>query len=208
MALPSHSIFRYGILFLNTNADMIIGVTGYIRAGKTECGNYLSQTFGFYRDSFGAVVREEAQEQNITPTRENLQRLGYEFPLLKGNPGIWAERISERLQGMGYAVIEGIRNPVDIDVLQKLHGFRLLGVVASFERRYQRHLHAEHLIDSPFQRKRFEEIDKRDQGRDTHGYGQSSSLCLHAANIILQNDKGLPHFYDSIGDALGMFLNL
>ena len=114
---------------------MIIGITGPIASGKSVFVDMLIERgFVYYRLS--DEVREEAKKLEIPIERTALQNLGNAMREKFGN-GYWAERLSKKMgQGKNY-VIDGIRNPGEIESLKKLVNFVLIGVDAPIEKRFQ-----------------------------------------------------------------------
>ena len=92
---------------------MIVGITGPLASGK----NVLVQMFvekGFKRITLSEEVREEARKKGIEIERTNLQDLGNEMRQLYG-PGHWARRLIAKIDAGKNYVIEGIKNPGEID---------------------------------------------------------------------------------------------
>lgn len=115
---------------------MLIGLTGPNAAGKGEVAALLAAR-GLPVYSLSDVVRERARELGLGVDRETLIRLGRELRE-SGGPGVLAERILARLEPR--AVVDSIRSPFEVQVLRQRPDFRLLGVDAPVEIRWQRAL--------------------------------------------------------------------
>jgi len=112
---------------------MIVGITGFICAGKGELRDMLANGYGFDKTvSFYDVVREELIRRGMEENRENLQHVG-DVHRMDTHGGIWAEKIIEKtgrrkLRSNDY-VIEGIRNPEEIMEFRDLSSkFVLIGI--------------------------------------------------------------------------------
>lgn len=115
---------------------MIIGLTGRIAAGKGFIKDFLEK-IGFEYHTISDVVREEAAKREIEITRKNLQDLGNEVRNKEG-PGAWARRIIEKFESGKNYIIDGIRNPGEVEELRKIKDFFLIAVDAPQEKRYER----------------------------------------------------------------------
>jgi dephospho-CoA kinase len=161
-----------------------VGLTGPNASGKGEVSLILGEA-GFSRHSLSDVVREEATRQGLDHSRESLIRTGT-WLREKFGPGILAERILPILGDR--SVVDSIRNPGEIQVLRRLPGFRLIGVDAPIELRFERsRLRAragdgETLED--FQKKESLELAGE-------GPGQQLRVCLSMADEVILNDGTL-----------------
>tara|TARA_Y100000310_G_scaffold335438_1_gene417515 strand:+ start:518 stop:1087 length:570 start_codon:yes stop_codon:yes gene_type:complete len=168
---------------------MLIGVTGRISAGKGEVAKYFKEK-GFICTSLSFAVREEAKKENIDVStekgRKKLQDLGNLLRNREG-AGVWAKRIKDTLQDSEDYIIEGIRNPAEIEELRKTEGFYLISVDAPQEERYKRFLKRAKPSD-PKTWERFLEMDKRDFGEEDP-LGQQVGKCMEIADFHLINDS-------------------
>jgi len=115
---------------------MIIGLTGKNGSGKTEVCEYLKSRSFAYR-SLSDEIREEIRRQGREIEREILIEVGNQLRKEFG-PGVLAERILEGLEDGQNYVIDSIRNPSEVEVLQKSGNFTLLMIEADPEIRFQR----------------------------------------------------------------------
>lgn len=115
---------------------MLIGLTGPNAAGKGEVAQLLAAR-GFSLFSLSDVVRERARELGLGVDRTTLIRIGQDLRA-EGGPGVLAERILPRLPEN--AAVDSIRSPFEVEVLRRRADFRLLGVDAPVETRWQRAL--------------------------------------------------------------------
>ena len=164
---------------------MIIGITGPIASGKSVFVDMLIERgFVYYRLS--DEVREEAKKLEIPIERTALQNLGNAMREKFGN-GYWAERLSKKMeQGKNY-VIDGIRNPGEIESLKKLGNFVLIGVDAPIEKRFQWIL-ARNKDTDPKALEEIKAMESRDRGAGEASHGQQSQKCYEMANAYVMND--------------------
>ena len=115
---------------------MIIGLTGKNGSGKGEGVKFLQER-GFQSLSLSDVLREEAQKQGKSVTREFLVELGNRIRQEFG-PGELAERIFARLDPEKNYVIDSIRHPAEVQVFKRRRDFYLLNIQAPQKLRFER----------------------------------------------------------------------
>jgi dCMP deaminase len=167
---------------------MIIGLTGSLAAGKGVVSEFLKSK-GFVYLSLSDELREIAKERKIEITRKNLQDLGNLLREEEGS-GFLAERIYEKIINQCYkkAVIDGIRNPAELDVLRKIRHFYLISVDAPQEIRFKR-LILRNRESDPITWQDFLIIDQKDKGEGEPKTGQRVSDCMKFADYHLINDS-------------------
>ena len=116
---------------------MIIGLTGSLAAGKGVVSNFLREK-GFVYLSLSDELRVIAKEKKIEVTRESLQNLGNQLRENFGS-GILAQRIYDKIANQEYkkAIVDGIRNPAEVELIQK-HGGILVEVHSAQKTRFER----------------------------------------------------------------------
>ena len=164
---------------------MIIGITGPIASGKSVLVEMLIEKgFAYYRLS--DEVREEAKKLETPIERKALQDLGNIMRERYGN-GYWAERLLLKIAPDKNYVIDGIRNPGEIEVLKKKGNFILIGVDAPLDERFKRIL-ARNKDSDPKTLDEIKAIDARDRGVGESNFGQQSMRCYELADAYLNND--------------------
>jgi dephospho-CoA kinase len=164
---------------------MIIGITGPIASGKTVLVEMLIEK-GFIYHKLSEEVRDEAKKLGIPIERKALQDLGNAMREKFGN-GYWAERIIKKIGlGKNY-VIDGIRNPGEVEAFKKLGSFFLIGVDAAIERRLQWIL-ARNKDSDPKTLEEIKAMDARDRGVGEASHGQQSEKCYGMADVYISND--------------------
>ncbi|MBM3234166.1 hypothetical protein FJZ19_03660 [Candidatus Pacearchaeota archaeon] len=167
---------------------MIIGLTGSLASGKGVVSDFLKKQ-GFVYLSLSDELREIAKEMKIELTRENLQNLGNKLREERG-AGVLAELVAEKIKNQQYrkAIIDGIRNPAEVNFLRKLKNFHLISVDAPQETRFRR-LVARNRESDPKIWVDFLKVDERDKGIGEAETGQGVGKCMALADFSLINDS-------------------
>lgn len=167
---------------------MIIGVTGPIASGKSVLAQMLVEK-GFIRLTLSEEVREEARKLGLPIERTTLQNLGNEMRVKYGN-GYWAKRLVTKMEENKNYIIEGIRNPGEIEELRKLRNFILIGVNAPIERRID-WIRARNKDSDPKNIEGIKAIDSRDRGFGESHSGQRTEDCFSMADSYIFNNTDL-----------------
>lgn len=178
---------------------MIIGITGAIASGKSVLVENLIEK-GFIYLKLSEEVREEAKKLSIAIERTALQDLGNARRAEFGT-GYWAKRVLARVEKDKNYVIDGIRNPGEIEVLKKDGNFVLVGMDAPIEKRLQ-WIIARNKDSDPKTIEEIKAIDARDRGIGEAEHGQQSSKCYELADVYIQNDGTLEELSKKINDVL------
>jgi len=176
---------------------VIVGLTGSNASGKGEAASYLrTKDFKYY--SLSDILREEAKKSGIEPLRENLIRLGNELRR-KNTPSYLASMIRERLIEPGDYIVDSIRNPAEVEALQKEKGFILLGIDAPVEVRFKRSLKRKRPGDAETLRD-FIEKEKKENIDDPEN--QQLKKCIEMADPVIVNDSNIEEFHRKIDEAI------
>jgi len=170
---------------------MIIGLTGSISAGKQEVTNHLLEK-GFDYLSLSKEVRRIARLSNIDINdeegRRRLQDLGNRLRQERGI-GYLAELVVERIrdQEYGRTIVDGVRNPGEVQVLRKLEDFYLISIDAPRKSRFE-WLKGRDRPSDPKTWEEFVKVDDRDKGIGESDLGQAVGKCMELANYAIWND--------------------
>jgi len=180
---------------------MIIGLTGTKGSGKGTVADYLVSK-GFHYFSLSEIVREEARKKYATPMAKQLIETGN---LLRetGGPGILSEMLLPQIK-LGNYVIDGIRNPAEVEVLRQLKGFVLISVDADRKTRYER-IVSRGREDKPKTYKDFVEIDERDLGKNEPQSGQRVKDTMSLADAIIINEGSIQELQWKVDAVLSKF---
>ena len=165
---------------------MIVGVTGPIASGKSVLAEMLVDK-GFIRLTLSEEVRDEARKRNLAIERTNLQNLGNEMRQKYGN-GYWAERLIAKVKPGKNYVIEGIRNPGEVESLRKLRNFVLIGVTAPIDQRLH-WIMGRNKDSDPKSLNAIRAIDARDRGVGEGESGQHTDACFELADSYIHNNS-------------------
>jgi dephospho-CoA kinase len=165
---------------------MIIGVTGRIGSGKGEVVKFfLKKNFIYF--TLSQILREELEKQGVEITRKNLQDIG-DLLRSKEGPGALIKRLLNKLEPGKNYIIDGIRNPGEIEVLRKLINFYLISVDSSQKQRFIRVLGRAKESD-PKTIEDFILIDERDFCDKENPFGQQVGKCMEQADFHIINDR-------------------
>ena len=168
---------------------MIIGLTGSLAAGKGIVSDFLKEKDFIYY-SLANEVRLAAEERRIEITRKNLQDLGNQLRKERGS-GVLAKLIYNKIhlypKEERKVIVDGIRNPAEVDKLKQFKDFYLVSVDAPADERFKRMCERKRESD-PKTWEEFLAIDKRDKGIGEKEFGQAVGKCMQMADYTLIND--------------------
>ena len=173
-----------------------VGVVGQIAVGKGVLVEYLTKKLGFTSFSLSSILHDELRQKGITDfTRKTLQDMGDELRQQEGD-SVLAKKAIKKLQSINGAhkyVIEGIRNPGEIEYLKKNPSFTLIGVKAKRDLRFKRLL----TRAKPWDPKTYDDfikVDRRDLGVGQKKSGQQVGKCLAYCDYVLTNNQDKQDF--------------
>lgn len=172
-----------------------IGVVGQIACGKGVLVDYLTKKLNFISFSLSSILHDELKKKNLKEfTRKTLQDKGDQLRKQYGDH-VLAKRAIQVLkkQHKNRVVIEGIRNPGEIEYLKKNPNFVLIGVKSKRELRFKRLLSRAKPWD-PKNWNDFVVVDRRDIGVGQIKSGQQVGKCLAYCDYVLTNNKDLKDF--------------
>lgn len=153
-------------------------------SGKTTVIEALKK-LGYKVVTLSDMVREEARKRGIEEERENLMAVGQSLREEFG-AGILATRALEKIGKEDMWVVDGIRNPAEVDELRKHPNFVLIANTAPEQA----------IIDRIFFRKRADDtLDKeairkklrREMGEGEPPDGQQVGKCIEMADYVFEN---------------------
>jgi dephospho-CoA kinase len=135
----------------------VIGIVGPVRAGKTTVTKYLVERYGYSLASNSAILRAILSDMGVEQTRDNLSVLGNSLFSMFGNDLLARYRI-ETL-GLDRIVVDGIRYSEELTRYRTIPQFKLLGVRAADEARFERALlNSEEFKDKELTRVKFDQM--------------------------------------------------
>jgi dephospho-CoA kinase len=165
---------------------MIIGITGPMASGKTTVIEALKK-LDYKVVTLSDMVREEAQRCGIPEERESLMSVGQSLRSEFG-AGVLAKRAIEKIKEKGgdMWVVDGIRNPAEVEELRKQPNFILIANTAPEDK----------IVERIFFRKRSDDtLDKeaickklrREMGEGEPPDGQQVGKCIKMADYVFEN---------------------
>src|SRR5215471_2821623 len=115
---------------------MIIGLTGKNASGKGEVAQVLREG-GFHYLSLSDLLRDELRRRGLEVVRENLIKVGTEMRQTYGG-GYLADRALQQIDVDKNYIVDSIRNPREVEVLRRLHNFKLVHITAVPQKRFER----------------------------------------------------------------------
>ena len=164
------------------------GVKDFSRKTLQDMGDELRKKYGDDVLARKAIRRLRVEDRSWKIDLEN-RSLKLENPTSNFQP----QNPASIFKPPSSIIIEGIRNPGEIEYLKKLPNFVLIGVKAKRELRFQRLRQR----NKPWDVKTWEEfvaVDRRDLGVGQKKSGQQVGKCLHYCDYVLTNNKDVKDF--------------
>jgi dCMP deaminase len=165
---------------------MIIGVTGSYGAGKDSVADIL-QGMNFSHVSFSDLLREELKRRKQKITRDRLIAVGNELRS-KNGPAVLAKIALEKVEDGENFVFTSIRNPYEVELLNKRDDFVMVKVTAPDAVRLKR-LVARNREEDPKTVKQLREKEAKENSSDPNA--QQLQTVARMARITLVNDSTL-----------------
>jgi dephospho-CoA kinase len=170
---------------------LVIGLTGPNAAGKGVVANLLLET-GYAYHSLSDIVREVARASGLDTSRRHLIEMGQRLRREEG-PGVLASRLMPRLEPP--AVVDSVRHPAEVTAFRSLPAFRLLGVDAPLEVRYERAVARDREGDRPdletFRRREEQENASRPEA-------QQLRKTLALADEVVSNEGSIEALHRAV----------
>jgi len=173
---------------------LYIGLTGRMASGKGEVAKIFKK-LKFAYISLSDIVREEASKRpnkiksNNQISREALQDTGNSLRE-KNGPGVLAKLVSDRIKNSKKTewLIDGIRNPAEIQELKKMNHFYLIGLQSDRNIILNRLISRKRESDIADDSELIKRMD-REWGIGEPEDGQQVGECMKLADFIVNNNK-------------------
>lgn len=166
---------------------MIIGLTGPMASGKSTVVDALKSQ-GFKHFTLSDIVRVECAEQGKEITRDNLMTTGQSLREEFG-AGVLGARALEKIRKEGENdnwIVDGIRNPAEVEALKSHPNFILIANTAPEELIISRILsrkRSDDTLDEEVIRKKL----RREMGEGEPPEGQQVQKCIDMADYVFEN---------------------
>ncbi len=184
---------------------LIIGLTGTKACGKGEISEFLKQRdFVYY--SLSDIVREETKKRGIENyTIKDLQDVGNDLREKHGL-GVLAKKVIEKIkkdiaENKEKFIVDGIRNPGEIEELRKIPGFKLIAVDALLKKRFE-WINKRGRTTDMKKWQDFLKMDARDKGNKELKVGQQVSKCIELADFKIFNDGSIEELHKKVEEIL------
>jgi dCMP deaminase len=179
---------------------MIIGLTGMYASGKdTVAEIFMGRSF--YHYSLSDSLRAELRKRGKKVNRENLIKLGNELRETRGN-SVLAEMALENVKSDKNYIISSIRNPAEVEVLQKRKDFVMVNVTAPIETRFER-IRSREKSGEDDEIKTLKDLKEREEReKSADASKQQLHKVIKMAKVTINNDKDL----DALNKKIDKFL--
>ena len=169
---------------------MIIGLTGSMGCGKGEVVKILEKE-GFKYVTLSMMVREEARRCGIAEEREKLMEVGNSMRK-EGGAGILAKKALETILASGSDkwVVDGIRNPAEIDELRKSEGVYIIGIKTDLDLLVDRIINRNYESDAKDREEILRKVH-REWGEGEPEDGQQVGKCMEKVDVLIDNNGTL-----------------
>lgn len=165
---------------------MIIGLTGPMASGKSTVVEALKK-WGYQHVTLSDMIREEADKQGTPQERENLMAIGQSLREEFG-AGVLAERALKKAKESGGDkwLIDGIRNPAEIDELRKDPNTVIIANTAPEDLIIERILSRKR-SDDTLEEEAIRHKLRREWGEGEPPDGQQVGKCVEMADYVFEN---------------------
>ena len=172
-------------------AQVIVALVGPMGAGKTEIARYLANRRGFVKYSLAGVVLDEAKRDGLPETVKSMRSVGNDRR--SQNPSCFADlvvSIIRRESAAPRVVVDSVRNPSEIEALERFRPVFLLGVTGEEDTRFRRERRERGRCHPCTSREEFARWDAQDLGQGQPDYGQQIRKLLEMAGQRALNGSG------------------
>lgn len=181
---------------------LIIGLTGPMGSGKGEVVKILQEK-GFFYVTLSDIVREEARKRGVPEERSQLMEVGNSLRANEG-VGVLAKRslIKILASDKDKWIVDGIRNPAEIEELRKTENVFIVGITAPREVLVERIMGRGRAGDAVLREEIIKKMD-REWGKGEPEGGQQVGKCMGMVDFIIENIGGLEELKKKIEECLG-----
>lgn len=179
----------------------IIALIGPIRAGKSTAARILAEKYGYTIASNSAILSAILENLGLNSSRENLGKLGDSIFKVLGNDIIAHYRMANLHRGG--IIIDGVRYKEEIYTYSQEPSFKMIGVTADEQSRFERALADKSTKDSNIERQAFSELaNARSELEVPCLLGMCDIVIINSGSIIdyeASIDKAMSQWVSSFG---------
>lgn len=180
---------------------LIIGLTGPMGGGKGEVVK-IFQEKGFLYVTLSDIVREEARKRGVPEERSQLMEVG-NFLRASEGVGVLAKKSLSKILASDKDkwIVDGIRNPAEIEELRNTENVFILGITAPRETLVERIMGRGRLGDAIVKEEIIKKMD-REWGIGEPESGQQVGKCIEMTDFIIENTGSLEELKKKIEEYL------
>lgn len=181
---------------------MIVGLTGPAGAGKSEAVKYLLEQRGFKQITLSDFVKKETKKRGLPMERSHFQEVGNDLRKQHG-PGVMGKLARETIEQETETdwVVDGIRNPKEIEELKKLDDYITIAIVASMPILLDRLDTRGDAKDTGTREELEKKIMRELSGSDPID-GLRIDLCIESSDFVFENESTIQKLHENIEIAL------
>lgn len=163
----------------------VIAVVGPIASGKGTVGKILAEK-GYKKYELSSVIVESLKKEKLSVDRENKIKMGNKLREQFGSDYLARKtaEIAEK-ERSELVVLDGVRNPAEVEFLKKEYEAKIIGVTAPVELRSKWYRLREREGDK---KEDFERLEKIDRGEGQPEHGQRVEDTLEMADVVIINN--------------------
>ncbi len=175
---------------------MIIGLTGSMGCGKGVVVEILEE-MGFEYITLSMMVREEARLRGVEEEREKMMEVGNSMRAAEG-AGVLAKRALKKIATSDNPnwVVDGIRNPAEIDALREADDVHVFGIETNHEILVERIMERGRESDATERDAILHKIE-REWGQGEPEDGQQVGKCMAKVDYTVDNNGTLEEYKEN-----------
>ncbi len=170
-------------------------------SGKGEAAEFFKKK-GFAYVSLSDALREEIARRGLQVNRITMQDVGNQLRCKEGAAAL-AERVRKKIITANHCcwVIDGIRNPAEVEELKREERFYLVAITATEDLLVERLAKRGRQTDQ-LSREEILQALRRERGEDQEEYGPQEEKCIQLADFVVDNNSTLENFYCRLQEIL------
>lgn len=175
----------------------IIGIVGLVGAGKDTAASYLKNKYNYEIISYSDLVHEKVKEENLVPTRENLQKIAKKYRELYGMDYFARLAVEKAVKALATGhekiILKELRKKEDVEYPKKyFKNFYVIEIYADQKIRFERLKKRKSSKDPAT----WEEFLKQEENEKLLGFHEA----LQYADFIINNNGSLEELYSNLDE--------